>query len=203
MITIVDYRMGNIGSIANMIAKVGGKAEVTADPAALAKAQKLVLPGVGHFDRGMENLAELDLIPVLREAALERRVPVLGICLGMQLMCRSSEEGEREGLGWVDAEVRRFGGARVDLKVPHMGWNVVTPVRENALMPLAPVEPQRFYFVHTYYVSCRSPELVLTTTDYDGAFCSALQDANLWGVQFHPEKSHAFGMDLFRRFVAL
>ena len=202
MITVVDYHMGNIGSIANMIAKVGGRAERTADPEKLLRAEKLVLPGVGHFDRGMANLAELGLQPVLDELVKKRGVPILGICLGMQLMCRSSEEGERPGLGWVDAEVRRFDAtAHAEMKIPHMGWNVTKPVRGAALFDATPPEPPRFYFVHSYYVDCTHEDDVLATSRHGAEFCSAFHRDNIWGVQFHPEKSHAFGMDLFRRFL--
>ena len=204
MITVVDYHMGNIGSIGNMIAKIGGRAIVTSDPAAVREAEKLILPGVGHFDRGMANLEELGLALALTERVLEGRVPVLGICLGMQLMGRSSEEGTRAGLGWVDATTKRFDVKdHPSLKVPHVGWNVAKPVRESALFDTASPEPQRFYFVHSYVVECSVPSDVLATTHYTYDFCSAFAHDNIWGVQFHPEKSHVFGMDLFRRFVAL
>jgi imidazole glycerol-phosphate synthase subunit HisH len=204
MITVVDYHMGNIGSIANMIAKVGAKARVTADPAVLRDADKLILPGVGHFDRGMGNLHELGLVPVLEELVVQRRRPLLGICLGMQLLCRSSEEGTRPGLGFVDAEVKRFDvTAHPNTKVPHMGWNVARPVKDSPLFDRAPPEPQRFYFVHSYFTQCHDQSDVLATTSYAGEFCSAFAHGNIYGVQFHPEKSHAFGMELFRRFVAL
>jgi glutamine amidotransferase len=202
MITVVDYQMGNMGSIAKMIAKVGGKAQVTSEPSVLQKADKLILPGVGHFDGGMANLTALGLAPVLDELVLRRRVPVLGICLGMQLMCRFSDEGQRDGLGWIDASVRRFdAAARPGRKVPHMGWNVASPVRESRLFDTAPCEPQRFYFVHSYYADCHDPADVLAVTNFDGEFCSAFLHDNICGVQFHPEKSHAFGMELFRRFL--
>jgi len=204
MITVVDYHMGNIGSIANMIAKVGGKAKVTSDPAILREATKLVLPGVGHFDRGVGNLIELGLSPVLDELVVGRKVPVLGICLGMQLMCRSSEEGKRPGLGWIDAEVKRFdAAAHPGMKVPHMGWNVATPLRKSPFFDMEPSEPQRFYFVHSYYAECRDPFDVLTETRYEDTFCSSFLRDNICGVQFHPEKSHAFGMELFRRFLGI
>ena len=203
-VAIIDYRMGNIGSIANMIAKIGGKAHVTSDPALLRRADKLILPGVGHFDRGMQNLHELGLAPVLQERVVEARVPILGICLGMQLMCRSSDEGTQDGLGWVDATVNRFDvDAHPGMRVPHMGWNVAKPVRESTLLEMTPAEPQRFYFVHSYYVRCREPADVLAVTSYEGEFCSAFLHDNICGVQFHPEKSHVFGMDLFRRFLEL
>jgi glutamine amidotransferase len=204
VITVIDYHMGNIGSIAKMIAKVGGKAKVTSDPVVLAEAEKLVLPGVGHFDRGMTNLTELGLTPVLKELVVTRQVPVLGICLGMQLMCRSSDEGERAGLGWVDATVKRFdAAAHPGMKVPHMGWNVATPVRESPLFDMSPSEAQRFYFVHSYYAECDDRADVLATTKYPEEFCSAFLHKNICGVQFHPEKSHAFGMELFKRYLEL
>jgi len=204
MITVVDYHMGNIGSIANMIAKVGGKAQVTSDPRILRDAEKLVLPGVGHFDRGMATLLEMGLAPVLDELVMTRRVPVLGICLGMQLMCRSSQEADRNGLGWVDAEVRRFDpAAHPGMKVPHMGWNVARPVKESPLFAMSPPEPQRFYFVHGYYVECDDRADIATVTKHGNEFCSAFHHDNIWGVQFHPEKSHVFGMNLFRGFLEL
>jgi glutamine amidotransferase len=204
LVTVVDYNMGNVGSIVNMIAKVGGTARVTSDPAVLRTAEKLILPGVGHFDRGIAKLAELGIAPVLEEMVVRGRVPILGICLGMQLMCRASQEGDRKGLGWVDAEVRRFDVAEHSgMKVPHMGWNVAKPVRASALLAMSPPEPQRFYFVHSYYVACNDPADVVAVTNYEGEFCSAFLHDTIWGVQFHPEKSHAFGMELFRRFLEL
>lgn len=203
MIAIVDYRVGNVGSIANMIVRVGGKALVTSDSAELRRADKLILPGVGHFDRGMMSLEEMGLIPTLNDLVLNCRVPVLGICLGMQLMCRSSEEGQASGLSWLDASVHKFDTTRYpSLKVPHMGWNTVSPARESYLLDMKPPEPQRFYFVHSYHVECHQQEDVLATTSYGHAFCSVFMHENIIGVQFHPEKSHAFGMELFRRFLS-
>lgn len=185
-----------------MIAKVGGRARISSVPAELKEATKLILPGVGHFDRGMANLEEMGLAPVLHEIVLERRVPILGICLGMQLMCNASEEGKRPGLRWLDAQVRRFDATKhPGMKVPHMGWNVVRPVKESRLFDIEPTEPQRFYFVHSYFVDCRNATDVLARTTYGDDFCSAFLRDNLCGVQFHPEKSHVFGMNLFRRFL--
>jgi glutamine amidotransferase len=200
MITIVDYRMGNLGSILNMLKKIGQAAQITADPALIESADKLLLPGVGAFDSGMENLDRSGLIPLLNRRVLEDRVPTLGICLGMQLMTRSSEEGTRTGLGWVDAEALRFRPDDASLKVPHMGWNRVMPVRDSPLTDDLPEGP-RFYFVHSYYVRCQDPGDVLLTTPFGAPFASAFHRGNVWGVQFHPEKSHKFGMALLRNFA--
>lgn len=200
MITIVDYNMGNLGSILNMLKKIGQPARISADPAEIASAERLILPGVGAFDAGMANLERSGLIPLLNRRVLEERIPVLGICLGMQLMTRRSEEGTRSGLGWVDAEALRFRPEDASLKVPHMGWNRVMPARPSPLTDELPEEP-RFYFVHSFYVRCRDKPDVLLTTPYGEAFASAFQHGNVWGVQFHPEKSHKFGMALLRNFA--
>lgn len=200
MITIVDYQMGNLGSISNMLKKLGIPSKITADPQDIAAASKLILPGVGAFDAGMDNLQRSGLLPVLNERVLGAGVPTLGICLGMQLMTRRSDEGQREGLGWIDAETLRFRPSDTMLKVPHMGWNLVRPVRSSPLTDSLPDEP-RFYFVHSYYVRCNAPEDVLLTTQYGEEFHSAFQHGTVSGVQFHPEKSHKFGMALLRNFA--
>ena len=200
MITIVDYNMGNLGSIQNMLKKIGVDSQVSADPGAVAAADKLILPGVGAFDAGMDNLERSGLIPLLNQRVLEDRVPTLGICMGMQLMTQRSEEGQRNGLGWIDAEALRFRPAQASLKVPHMGWNRVMPVRPSALTDDLPDEP-RFYFVHSYYVRCHDPADVLLATPFGESFHSAFQRGNVWGVQFHPEKSHKFGMALLHNFA--
>ena len=200
MITIIDYNMGNLGSISNMLKKIGVDAMVTADTRAIASARKLILPGVGAFDAGMDSLERSGLLPVLKERVLQACVPTLGICLGMQLMTRRSDEGTRKGLGWIDAEALRFRPANAALKVPHMGWNRVMPVRSAPLTEGLPDEP-RFYFVHSYYVHCHDVGDVLLTTPYGVVFHSAFQRGNVAGVQFHPEKSHKFGMALLRNFA--
>ncbi len=200
MITIVDYGMGNLGSIRNMLKKIGVDSSITADPDAIARAQQLILPGVGAFDAGMESLERAGIIPLLNQRVLQDRVPVLGICLGMQLMAKGSEEGRRAGLGWVDAQVLRFGPLPQARKVPHMGWNHVHAVRSSPLTDALPDEP-RFYFVHSYYPVCRRESDVVLTTVYGETFHSAFAAGNVYGVQFHPEKSHKFGMALLANFA--
>jgi len=203
MVTIVDYGVGNLASIANMARKAGTDCVISSDPAVVAAADKLILPGVGAFDRGMANLAERGLIPILNERAMERRVPTLGLCLGMQLLGRGSEEGTRPGLGWLAADSVRFTfPADTALKVPHMGWNFIEPAAPAALVQSLPPEP-RFYFVHSYYLACDNPGDVMCWTTYGGRFASGIHKGNLWGTQFHPEKSHSFGLALLRNFLAL
>jgi glutamine amidotransferase len=200
MIAIIDYEMGNIGSIRNMLAKLGFQSEITNDKDRIAAADRLILPGVGAYDAGMESLDRSGLIPLLNERVLQQKVPTLGICLGMQLMCRRSEEGERKGLGWIEADVIRFQPADPRIKVPHMGWNVVVPVQPAPLIEGMPDE-SRFYFVHSYFVRCERSEDVLLTSAHGQKFDAAFRHGNLWGVQFHPEKSHRFGMQLLRNFA--
>jgi len=200
VITIVDYGMGNLGSISNMLKKIGFDSRISADPAVIAGAEKLILPGVGAFDAGMENLHAAGVVPALSKRVLEDRVPVLGICLGMHLMTKGSAEGRRAGLGWVDAEVLRFEPGSRALKVPHMGWNRVQAARSSSLTDDLPEEP-RFYFVHSYYPRCRRDADVLLTTVYGEPFHSAFVSGNVYGVQFHPEKSHRFGMALLANFA--
>jgi len=202
MITIVDYGVGNLGSILNMLKKVGAKAQASSDPQALAKAEKLILPGVGAFDAGMRKLRETGLIPLLNELALEKKVPVLGLCLGMQLMTKRSAEGTETGLGWFDAETVRFqfGPENAHLKVPHMGWNTLDIRRPHPLVADLGPEP-RFYFVHSYHVICADQADVVAYTDYGHAVTAVIARGNVLGAQFHPEKSHKFGMQLLKNFA--
>jgi glutamine amidotransferase len=201
MITIVDYDAGNVGSVINICKKAGGNAEVSRDPSDIAKAQKLVLPGVGHFGRAMERLQKTGLVDALNEAVLDRRVPMLGICLGMQLLMQSSEESDSEGFGWIPGKVVRFKPeAESRLRVPHMGWNDADVVRDDPLLTNLPPDP-RFYFVHSFYVVCDRDEDVLMKTNYGTRFVSASRRDNIWGTQFHPEKSHKFGLAVIRNFV--
>lgn len=202
MVTIVDYGVGNLASIANMARKAGTDCVISSDAAVIGRAHRLILPGVGAFDRGMANLEERGLIAVLNERALERKVPTLGLCLGMQLFARGSEEGRRPGLGWIAAANRRF---RFDapgaLKVPHMGWNFIEPAQQAALIDRLPPDP-RFYFVHSYHLQCDEATDVMCWTTYGYKFASGIHRGNLWGTQFHPEKSHTFGLALLKNFFS-
>lgn len=202
MIAIVDYGVGNLGSVANMFRKVGAKdVTITSDPAALRAARGLVLPGVGHFDSGVRHLRERNLVEVLNECVLERRTPVLGICLGMQLLARRSEEGSEPGLGWIAADVVRFPDRGAELPVPHMGWNEVTPVDEVLFSGLPPGD-SRFYFVHSFYIRCDDERDVAGWTRYGDRFASSVRAGHVFGTQFHPEKSHRFGMKVLSNFHA-
>ncbi|KMJ53613.1 imidazole glycerol phosphate synthase [Vogesella sp. EB] len=202
MVVIIDYGVGNLGSIQNMLRKVGCQAITSSDPDVIMNAPKLLLPGVGAFDAGMQCLTERGLKPVLNDYVISRKKPVLGICLGMQLMTASSDEGSIPGLGWIDAQVKRIRPSDSTLKVPHMGWNQVRQVKDDPLLTNL-VTGSRFYFVHSYHVECHNPEDVLLTTNYGGEFHSAFRHGNIWGFQFHPEKSHKFGMQLLKNFAEL
>jgi glutamine amidotransferase len=203
MIVIVDHGMGNLGSVANMLRKIGSEGVRSADPDVIARADKLILAGIGAFDGAVGRLADLGLVDALNEAVLHRRVPVLGVCLGMQLMARSSDEGSRSGLGWLDADVRRFAfPADVRLPVPHMGWSEVHPTRPSPLFEDGSAD-LRFYFSHAYHLVCLDPADVAATTSYGYEFVAVVHRDNILGTQFHPEKSHIFGMDVYRRFVSL
>jgi glutamine amidotransferase len=204
MIVIIDYKMGNLGSIVNMLKKVGAEAIITSEASVVETADKIILPGVGAFDNGMKNLNQLGLLPVLNRKAVEDKIPVLGICLGMQLLTKGSEEGDLPGLGWVDAETVkfRFDKAEPALKIPHMGWNSVTINRKAGILKEMNGD-SRFYFVHSYYVRCNEESDILATTHYGHEFTSAIRRGNIMGTQFHPEKSHKFGMNVFRNFVSI
>lgn len=201
MITIVDYGMGNLGSILNMFKRIGVPATITGDLAAIAKSDKLLLPGVGAFDNAMQRINGSGLREVLDRKALVERVPILGICLGMQLLTRSSEEGNLPGLGWIEASTTRF-PSLPGLKVPHMGWNDVVPSRESRLTSGLPGDA-RFYFVHSFCVQADDANDVILRAEYGIAFDAALQRDNIFGAQFHPEKSHKFGLHLLKNFAEL
>ncbi|CAN5285370.1 imidazole glycerol phosphate synthase subunit HisH [soil metagenome] len=203
MITIINYGMGNLGSVQNMLKRIGVPCEISGDAAVISKAKKILLPGVGAFDAAMIKMKESGLKAVLDEKALNEKVPVLGICLGMQLLTRSSEEGVQRGLGWVPAQTLKFNfTAASELKVPHMGWNVTHPKKASKLTENFS-DKTRFYFVHSYYVKADNAEDVLTTTHHGIDFDSIIQHDNIYGAQFHPEKSHKFGMLLLQNFAKI
>jgi glutamine amidotransferase len=201
-VAIVDYGMGNLHSVKRKLGRIGVHGHLTSDPAEVLAADKLLLPGVGHFGKAMENLAALGLVDALNEAVVERGTPILGICLGMQLFARHSQEGDVAGLGWIDADVVRFAiDDTLRFKVPHMGWNGVRIVRPNTLLG-GVTEETEFYFVHAFHMVCRDSGDVLCDTDYENRFTSVVQRENLYGVQFHPEKSHEAGEVLLRNFLS-
>jgi len=202
MIAVINYKMGNLESVHNMLKRIGAVAAITADVAEIKAAEKLILPGVGAFDAGMENLRDLGLLEVIREKAVAKQTPILGICLGMQLLTKKSEEGSKEGIGLIDAETKKFDFKAIDqdLKIPHMGWNTVKVKNETGLFK-GLEEDCRFYFVHSYHVVCNDQADVLAVTNYGYDFVSAVGKGNILGVQFHPEKSHRFGMELLNNFV--
>lgn len=205
MITIVDYGMGNLASILNLCRYLGLPAQLATTPEEVSAAAKLLLPGVGAFAAGMQRLTASGLRPALEERALRARVPVLGICLGMQLLTRHSEEGDVAGLGWLPAHTVQFRAheaPRGVLRIPHMGWSIVTPYNGSPLFEHLPPAP-RFYFVHSYHVVCDASHHVAGMAEYGRVFTAAVQCDNLFGTQFHPEKSHRFGMQLLRNFARL
>lgn len=204
MIVIVDYKMGNLGSIQNILRKIGVPSVITSDKSVIADAKKIILPGVGGFAAGMVNLREMDLIDVLDQKALKDKVPVLGICLGMQLLGETSEEGlDEKGLAWIPAKSYKFQfTGEKKLPVPHIGWNYIKTTSSHPLTQNSD-DHTRFYFVHSYYVQCKEAENVLAKTEYGQEFHSIIGKDNILGVQFHPEKSHRFGMNLLKNFAAI
>lgn len=200
MIVIIDYGMGNLSSIYNMIKKIGASVKVSSDVDDIANATKLILPGVGAFDNGMSNLARMGILPHITDLVLVQKKPLLGICLGMQLLTHRSEEGILPGLGWIPGYTKRFAFAKNGLKVPHMGWNAVM-FRPGCQFEGGYVREPRFYFVHSYHVVCDSEENVIGKTMYGYEFASSIQRENIFGVQFHPEKSHKFGLNLLKKFI--
>lgn len=203
LITIIDYGMGNIGSLENMIKKVGSESQISTNIEDIKNAHKLILPGVGCFDNAIRRLNETGIINVLNEKVLQDKVPILCICLGAQLVTQSSEEGDESGLGWVKARTVKFPvDSDSNLKIPHMGWNNVIVKKESRLFKNMYAEPS-FYFVHSYHFICDDPSDILTTSIYGYEFASAIEHKNIYATQFHPEKSHKYGIMLMKNFVEL
>ena len=203
MIVIIDYGIGNLASVLNMFKKIGVKEVViSSDPVVVARASKILLPGVGAFDGGMGNLEKSGLMPVLSQKALREKVPLLGICVGMQMLTKRSDEGQKPGLGWIDAETLRFDlPPALKLKVPHMGWDYIKVQKENPLIEIN--TKSRFYFVHSYYVKCIDNNQSLATSHFGADFTCMVNKDNIFGAQFHPEKSLKFGMKLLDNFAKL
>lgn len=201
MIAIVDYGVGNVGALTNMFEYLGVESELTSDPDRIARAERLLLPGVGHFDKAMRELRERALVEPLNHAVLERRAPVLGICLGSQLLARRSEEGIEPGLGWIEADVVRIPqSGQSQLKVPHMGWSDIVVERPTAIFPTE-ASGERYYFAHSFHVVTDRPEDTVATIHYGQSLACAIRSGNVHGAQFHPEKSHRFGMRVLKAFA--
>jgi imidazole glycerol-phosphate synthase subunit HisH len=201
-VVIIDYGMGNIRSVLNKIHRAGHEAVVSDDTGLIEKADKLILPGVGHFKKGMEQLKKRGILEVLNRKVLKDKIPIIGICLGMQLLTKHSEEGDSTGLGWLDAETVKFRLSDIRHKVPHMGWNSIEKKKESPLLNDIP-DNSFYYFVHSYYVSCNDNSDILATTEYGNIFVSAVQRDNIYGTQFHPEKSHEWGEKMLNNFLNL
>ncbi|MCL4641622.1 MULTISPECIES: imidazole glycerol phosphate synthase subunit HisH [Olivibacter] len=205
MIVIVDYGMGNLGSVQNMFKKVGADCRISSEIAEIDRADKILLPGVGAFDVAMKKIADAGMLEILNKKALEEKIPIMGICLGMQLLTNGSEEGKLPGLGWIPGYARHF-KERIEshLRVPHMGWNTVKLQQRSAILGGFEQEEEiRYYFVHSYFVCVDDEHNSLMKTSYGIEFDSAIIKDNIIGAQFHPEKSHRFGMKLFKNFAAL
>jgi glutamine amidotransferase len=201
MLVIADYGVGNLASIKNMLKKAGFDALISAKESDILEADKLILPGVGAFNTCARKLEESGLIKVLNIKALKEKIPVLGICVGLQLLFAGSEEGELPGLGWVDGKVVKFKSDLLNgLKIPHMGWTEVKLTKPSLLFKDMYEEP-RFYFVHSYYPEVKNPDDALLFADYGYPFVAAVQHENIMGVQFHPEKSHKYGLKLLGNFL--
>lgn len=200
---IIDYGMGNLRSIYNKFRKLNLSVKISSDINEIKNAQKLILPGVGHFKTGITRLREMGLIDVLNTKVLEEKTPIFGICLGLQLFSNYSEEGNLSGLGWIDASTTRFRVSdKIYYKVPHMGWNSVEIVNNNELDKEL-VSDDLFYFVHSYHLKCDDKSIVWMRTVYDYEFVSAIRKDNIYGTQFHPEKSHDAGIKILKKFAEL
>lgn len=204
MITIVDYGVGNINAFVNVYKRVNVPTKIAKTANDLEGAQKIILPGVGHFDHAMSELIKSGMREKLDELVKEKKIPVIGICVGMQMMGNSSDEGKLQGLGWIDASIRKFDETKIKqvTRLPHMGWNDVSPVISNPLFD-GLEKDALFYFLHSYYFECNNKNDVLATSDYGGEFACAAHHENVYGIQFHPEKSHHYGETLLHNFAKL
>jgi len=203
MLSIIDFGMGNLKSVKRKMDRIGVESIITSDPEEIKRSDKIILPGVGHFAKAVSEIKCRGLWDLLSDQVLVKKKPVLGICLGMQLMAKHSEEGNADGFGWIDAKVVRFMVSdTARYKIPHMGWNTINPVKDSSLFANITSDSE-FYFVHSYHVQCNNSDDILAETIYDYSFTSAFQKENIFGVQFHPEKSHDAGEQLLRNFVSM
>lgn len=202
MIVIIDYGVGNLRSVQHKVTKLEIDSFICSDPEEISKADKIILPGVGSFAIGIDNLQKKGFVEVLNKKVLEEKIPILGICLGMQLLTKKSEEGNVNGLGWIDAETKKFSFKEKNLRIPHVGWNSIDIKKDNILFKDIPQDTY-FYFTHSYHVCCKDKKDILTTTNYGYDFVSSIQKDNIYGVQFHPEKSHKIGMKIIKNFAEL
>lgn len=201
MVYIINYGIGNLGSVKNMFKKIGVEAQMATTSEDIFKADRLVLPGVGAFDSCVSALAASGMLNSISEVVLQKKTPILGICVGYQMLTKSSEEGNLQGLGWLNAETLKFQDESLKMKIPHMGWNYILPQSEHPLNKYYQEGKARAYFVHSYYVKAYEDKDVILKTDYIHQFASGMAKENIMGVQFHPEKSHRFGMELFKAFM--
>ena len=204
MITIINYGLGNVQAFANLYKRMNVPAKIATSAVDLDGATKLILPGVGAFDHAIELLDASGMRETVDDLVMRRKIPVLGVCVGMQILARSSDEGKLAGLGWIDGRIRRFDESRLPrpARLPHMGWNDVAP--NNGTHLFSGLEQDaRFYFLHSYYFDCASNDNVLATSEYGMSFNCAVGSNNIYGVQFHPEKSHGYGMRLLKNFAEL
>lgn len=201
MITIIDYNTGNLGSIKNMLKRLGIPSQITNDVSKIEQAEKLILPGVGHFDYGMKNLHNSGVVNMLNQKVLGNKTPILGICLGVQLLTESSEEGVEKGLGWIKGKTIAFDKNKLTIsqKVPHMGWTNIANYQHSKLFENMYDEP-RFYFVHSFHLNLENKKDCMVTVNYGYEFAAGIEHSNILGVQFHPEKSHKYGMKLLENF---
>lgn len=202
MIVVIDYGVGNLNSICNMFEFIGIDCRATSEPDEIAQAQGIILPGVGSFDNAMSSLRDSDTIPCLEKAVFAKKTPLLGVCLGMQILGVSSDEGVLPGLGWIDASCEKIDvSSTPELKVPNNGWRHINPSESSVLFNNLPIR-SRFYFNHSYVMRPREEDLA-ASFQYGGNYCCAVESRNIFGVQFHPEKSHSFGMSLLSEFARL
>lgn len=201
MIAVLDYGIGNVTSIVNMLKKINVDAFVTSDKAIIEKCHKIILPGIGSFDYCMQQLKAAHFFNLLQQKVLDEKIPLLGVCVGCQMLMQKSEEGAEDGLGWIKGQVIKFNNDKLpaNFKIPHMNWTDVNPIAGCELYK--GIEEPRFYFVHSYHLQCEDDRNITATANYGYDFAASVAEGNIMGVQFHPEKSHRFGMQLYSNFV--